>query len=228
MEITKLQLEDGEYYKEVTIKKTIVLHHTAGGPNAINVISGAWEHDKTANGGKLPVATSYVIGGKMLKIPEMDGKIYEAFDDKYYAHHLGCKTKNNLALNKQSIGIEICNWGPIVFKPGKNGVKDKYLTYVGTELTIDEVYKLDKPFRGYTYYHEYTDAQIMSLKLLLLHLSEKHKINIKKAWNLLSFELSKEALAGDSGIWCHTNYRADKFDISPSPKMIAMLNSLNI
>lgn len=222
MEITKLQLEDGEFYKEVTVKKVIVLHHTAGGPSAINVIAGSWEHDKAANGGKLPVATSYVIGGKLSTDPKMDGKVYQAFDDKFWAHHLGCKTKNNLALNKQSIGIEICNWGPIVFKAGK------YLTYVGTELTAAEVYKLDKPFRGYTYYHEYTDAQIASLKALLLVLSEKHKINIKKAWNLLSFELSNEALAGGAGIFCHTNYRADKFDISPSPKMIAMLNSLNV
>ena len=222
MEITKLQLEDGEFYNEVTIKKVIVLHHTAGGPSAINVIAGAWEHDKAANGGKLPVATSYVIGGKLSTDLTMDGKIYQAFDDKFYAHHLGCKTKNNLALNKQSIGIEICNWGPITFK------NSKYITYVGTELTANEVYKLEKPFRGFTYYHEYTDAQVASLKALLLILAEKHKINIKKAWNLLSFELSNDALAGAAGVFTHTNYRSDKFDISPSPKLIAMLNSLNV
>ena len=221
MEIVKLQLEDGEFYKEITNKKVIVLHHTAGGPSAINVISGAWEHDKNAAGDKLAVATSYVIGGNLSTDPTMDGKIFQAFDDAYYAHHLGCKTANNLALNKQSIGIEICNWGPILFKAGK------YLTYVGTELNANEVYKLNKPFRGYTYYHEYTDKQIESVKQLLISLSIKHRINIKKVWNLLSFELSKDALAGASGLWCHTSYRADKFDISPSPKIIAMLNSLN-
>lgn len=222
MEIVKLQLEDGEYYNEITTKKVIVLHHTAGGASAINVISGSWEHDKAANGGKLPVATSYVIGGKLSTDPTMDGKIFQAFDDKFWGHHLGCKTKNNLVLNKQSIGIEICNFGQLT--KNKDG---KFITYVGTEIQASDVYTLAKPFRGFSYYHEYTDKQVASVKELLISLSAKHKINIKKVWSLASFELSQDALAGAAGIFCHVNYRLDKNDISPSPKMIAMLNSLN-
>jgi hypothetical protein len=198
MNITTLQLETGEFYAEKTNKQVIVLHHTAGGPSAVNVITGSWEHDKSSTGGKLPVATSYVIGGFIKDDEKMDGLIHKTFDDSMWAHHLGCKTANNTALNKQSIGIEICNFGPLTLN--KDG---KYITYVGSEIVKENVFKLDKPFRGFTYYHEYTDKQIASLKDLILDIKTRHNINIKKIWNLDSFELSQTALAGAPGIYSY-------------------------
>lgn len=219
--IIRIQLEAGEFMADKTQKTGIVVHHTAGGPNAANVITGSWENDKTANGGKLAVATSFVIGGPMSSNPAMDGQIYMAFPDENWAHHLGTKAANNSQLNRQTIGIEICNWGPIT--KTKEG---KFVTYVGSELAAEHVYKLDKPFRGFTWYHEYSDKQIESTKKLILALAEKWKINPKKVWNLESFNLSNQAMAGEGGIWTHTNYRNDKFDVSPSPKIIKMFNSL--
>jgi len=219
--VIRIQLEAGEFMADRTAKTGIVVHHTAGGPNAANVISGSWENDRTKTGGKLAVATSFVIGGPMSSNPAMDGQIYMAFPDENWAHHLGTTRANNVQLNRQTIGIEICNWGPIT--KTKDG---KFITYVGSELAPEHVYQLSQPFRGFTWYHEYSDKQIASTRALILALATKWGINPKKVWNRQSFELSDTALTGGAGIWTHTNYRSDKFDISPSPKMIAMLNTL--
>jgi hypothetical protein len=40
------------------------------------------------------------------------------------------------------------------------------------------------------------------------------------------WEVSNKALRGEAGVYTHNSYRKDKNDISPQPKMIAMLKSL--
>jgi hypothetical protein len=40
------------------------------------------------------------------------------------------------------------------------------------------------------------------------------------------FDVSKEALSGESGIWSHTSFRSDKSDIHPQGELIKMLKSL--
>lgn len=214
-------LEEGEYYKEIVHKNTIYLHHTAGNASAKNVILSAWENDKNKAGGKLPVATAFVIGGFMKDDPNMDGAIYRAFDDKYWAHHLGSTTANNTALNKQSVAIEVCSWGPLTL--AKDGT---FLNYVGRAVPPSAVCKLSTPFKGFTYYHRYSDKQIESVRLLLIHLRDKYGINISKDWTAASFELSQDALQGNPGLYVHTNVRKDKSDMFPQPELIQMLNSL--
>ena len=41
-----------------------------------------------------------------------------------------------------------------------------------------------------------------------------------------AFEFNQLANEGGQGIWSHTNYRKDKFDIYPYPPLIEMLKSL--
>lgn len=41
-----------------------------------------------------------------------------------------------------------------------------------------------------------------------------------------AFEFNKLANHGGEGIWSHTNYRKDKFDVFPDPNLIEMLKSL--
>lgn len=209
----------GEYYKEIHPKNTIYLHHTAGHPAARSTIQW-WASDKNARGGKLAVATAFVIGGKMANNANSDGEVLRAFPEQYWAHHLGCKTANNNRLNQQSIAIEVCNWGPVTKKP--NG----FFTYVNTPIDAAEVYELPVPFRGARHYHRYTDKQIESLRMLLQDLSRRYGITIKKYWTPAGFELQAEALRGDPGIYTHTNVRADKSDMWPYPPLMDMLNSL--
>jgi peptidoglycan hydrolase-like protein with peptidoglycan-binding domain len=221
-EIEVQHLLDDEYYKAYSAKDTVYLHHTAGGSDAGNVI-GAWEADKTKAGTALKVATAYVIGGPNRNDAAMDGHVYEAFDSDYWAHHLGTTLGNNTALNAKSVGIEVCSWGPLTRT--RTG---KFLTYVNTEVPTDNVVELDKPFRGYTFYHRYSDAQIESLRRLIVFLFRRHGIKPQAnyAWTAAGFEMSTRAAKGEPGVWTHTHVRKDKSDLSPQPAMLAMLNKI--
>jgi N-acetyl-anhydromuramyl-L-alanine amidase AmpD len=214
----KLQVFDrimpsDQYAKEVTDKKTIYIHHTAGNQRADLVIDG-W------NSNEVRVGTAYVIGGPDARVADMDGKIYRAFEDKYWCHHLGTKLRNNLQLNKESVGIEVCNWGPLTLKDGK------FYNYVNRVVPNDEVCTLDKPFRGFKYYHAYSPKQLEVLKDLILNIAGRYNIPVKKTWTVADFDISADACAGKPGIYNHTNVRTDKTDCSPQPALLAMLNSL--
>jgi len=212
MNIIQKHIDDSQYYKHENPKSILVLHHTAGGPNPYNVLHG-WNFNAER------VGTAYVIAGKEDKTKSYkDGDIVEAFDPKYHAYHLGLKTANNLDVTEKSIGIEICNWGQLVKK------ENKFYNYVNTEASAEEVVTFTSPFRGFLYYHKYTDAQLASLKALILHLCDKFKID--KKFRPEIFDINHTALNGGSGLWTHVSYRSDKNDCSPQPKLIDLLNSL--
>ena len=96
MDIIKQYLPEDEYYPLTNVKKTIVLHHTAGSHRPDWVISG-WDKDKSKGGKTLRVATQFVIGGKSTRDgnDDWDGVIYQAFPVDMWAHHLGTKLSNN-------------------------------------------------------------------------------------------------------------------------------------
>ena len=181
MEIKKLHLPDDEYFPEETEKKSIVLHHTAGSHRPDWVVS-AWDRDKTKGGKSLRVATHFIIGNKSTRDNDTtwDGVIVEALDLKYWAHHLGTKNSNNSQLNKQSVGIEICNYGPLT--KSQDG---QFFTYVNSKVPEEDVIDLGKNWRGYRYYHNYTDKQIESVRYLIYSLSEKYGIDVCKGINEL-------------------------------------------
>ena len=226
-------LEDHEYVKSETTKNTIWLHHTAGGSRPDYTIGG-WEKDFTkdkngnplldANGNPQPlrVATSYVIGRKSSTTGDTtwDGKILRAFDEKYWAYHLGI-TEHSLELNSKSIAIEICNYGPLTV--GKDG---KYYNYVNKPILDSEVVKLNNPFRGYEYWEKYTDIQLENTRKLILYLNNKWGINIQhKIYNENWFDYNNSWFT-TGGIRSHSQVRKDKLDIFPQREMIQMLNSL--
>jgi len=218
--IKQVPLPESQYVKEVTEKRQIVLHHTAGnssGPGTIKM----WANDDRGR-----IATCVVISGKGQSKDTYDGEICQAFSSKYWAHHLGIKSDvfkskglPQKPLTKHAIGIEICSWGPLE----KRG--DKFYNYVDREVAADQVTKLETPYKGHTYYHRYTDAQIESVKNLLLYWRDLYGIDLtyrdEDMWNL-----STRALKGENGVYTHNSYRKDKSDIHPCPRMIAMLKSL--
>lgn len=227
-------LKEEEYIKEVKAKNTIWLHHTAGGSRPDWTIDG-WENDfkkdKTGKpildemGNKIPlqVGTPYVIGRKSSSSNDTlwDGKILRAFDDKYYAYHLGINSRNSEELNYCSIPIEICNYGPLT--KGRDG---KFYNYVYKQINDSDVVKLDKPFNGYQYFERYTDAQLESTRKLLVYLINKYAIKIEgKIYNEKWFDYD-EKWFNPGGLRSHSQVRRDKFDIFPQKEMIQMLNSL--
>ena len=227
-------ISDDEYIKEEVKKNTIWLHHTAGGSRPDWTIGG-WEKDfmkdkkgnpvldKKGNPIPLKVATHYVIGRKSSSTGDKtwDGKILKAFDDKYWAYHLGINHPKSKELNSNSIGIELCNYGPLT--KGKDG---RFYNYVNKPILDEDVVKLDKPFRGYEYYEKYTDFQIESLRKLLVHLINKYQLSFdSKSYNESWFDYS-ETWFTSGGFRTHTQVRKDKFDLFPQKEMIQMLNSL--
>ncbi len=229
MNIVPKILSDGEYYKKVVEKNTLYFHHTAGSHRPDWTIDG-WERDRTKSGTRLAVGTAYVIGGidrGSGNNADFDGVIYKAFEDKYWAYHLGIKEANNDVLNSQSIGIEICNYGPLT--KASDGT---FLTYVNSKVPNDMVIDLGKPFRGFQYFQKYTEKQLSSLKALTLDICSRHpKINPKQGLltflnSANAFDINQGAQKGVPGLWSHSNVRSDKTDVYPHPQLIEMIKSL--
>ena len=197
-------LNDNQYFKQKQFKNQIVIHHTAGGSSAVNAIHG-WNFNPDK------VGTAFVIDGS--------GEVYKVFEPEFWAYHLGLKTSTNESLNKGSIGIEICNWGQLISKDGK------YYNYVNKEVPADQVIHLPNKFKGFEYFHKYNDAQIESLRKLLLELCAKFAIN--KEYNSDMWDISHNAMKGVNGIYTHVSYRSDKADCSPQFNLIEMLKNLN-
>lgn len=199
-------LDSNQYLKQSTKKDKIFIHFTAGGPSASNVIK-YWDSDEPR------VATAFVIDGNT-------AEAYECFHPDYWSFHLGVKGTNG-ALDKSSIGIEICAWGPLT----KKG--DKFYTYVNTEVSADQVYELDVPFRGFKYFHKVSDAQLNTVEQLLEFLISEYQIPVQTSFDKSWFEFNQELINKKTpGLWTHTNVRKDKSDMYPDQRLIDMLNRL--
>jgi hypothetical protein len=174
MEIRDIFLGSDEYYPVDFKKTTIYLHHTSGSHNPSWVIQG-WDKDHNSDGSASKIATSFIIGGKSTRDGDnsWDGVVVRCFPESQWAFHLGAKGTNGM-FDKISIGIEICNYGYLT--KSKTG---QFMTYVNTPVPADQVIELVTPFRGYKYYHKYTDKQIVSLRELLVYLGNKFNINLK-------------------------------------------------
>lgn len=217
--IKQVPLKESEYFKEEHKKNQITLHHTAGNSSGVNVAQ-AWNVDTRGR-----IATPFIISGSGAKNSK-DGEIVQCFSSKHWAYHLGIKGEVFKArgiphqiLDKLAIGIEICNWGQL------EKVGDKYMTYVDSELKSDHVTTLDKPYKGYIHFHRYTDAQIESVRNLLLYLADTYVIDLTFDYDQM-FNVSNNALAGVNGLYTHNSYRKDKIDIYPCPRMIEMLKGI--
>lgn len=208
--ILQARLSENQYFLEESKKTQIYLHHTAGNGDAV-AVSRWWQSNSER------IATAFVIGNK--------GTIVQCFSSKHWAYHLGIDGQDFAPhgvryqnLNKLSVGIEVCNWGPIRL------VNGKYMNYVKGIMDPSEVTVLDKPFKGTVLWHKYTDAQIESLRQLLVYLCETY--NIPKEYRKEIFAIDTEAFKGTPGIYTHNSVRKDKSDIYPCPRMIAMLQNL--
>ena len=207
-------LNKDQWLNETFPKNQIYLHHSVSG--SVDSIVSTWNQNKDR------VATAFSI--------DKDGKVYQHFPEDEWAHHLYVNSpgnrinnkfkKKDKILNQQSIGIELVNFGGLVVKNGK------WFSVYNKE--IENVYVLDKPYRGYQAFEKYTSAQIEALRILLLRLCDKYPIikdNLKDSYEDI-FQISNDALNSKSGIYTHTSVRTDKSDCYPDKDLIEMLNSL--
>jgi len=210
-------LPPSEYNRGPVPKHWVVWHHTAGWDNPYQVIN-MWATDRRAK-----VGTEFVIGGQhpQLQTSKYDGEIVQAFPSGGYAWHTGTGVNQ---LHIQSVGIELCNIGPI---------KDRR-TYVNTKVVDEQICTLDKPFRGFNQYQKYTDKQLDSLKTLTLHLANKYNIDLHEGlykWvkdkGASGFDVVDQGYANkNKGLYSHTNLTFGKSDCFPQPELIDLLLSL--
>lgn len=215
--------EDQYISDEKTEKNYIFLHHTAGSENPFATVK-YWNNDDRGR-----IGTQFVIGGIATNGNEAhNGEVVEAFPDENYAWHLGDNGSHEM--HKGSVGIELTNWGWLKESNGR------FYNYVDQEVPEDQVIDLENEFRGYRYYHRYTDEQLNSLEMLLKHLGRKHDIDIRNGlpmfiWDKDTFNnvfgFNEDVYYGKiEGVLTHTNVRKDKFDCSPQPDLGNLLLNL--
>ena len=217
LEIKKHYMPVGTYFPGPVKKQWIFLHHTAGWEDPYQV-ADMWARDDRGN-----VATEYILGGQSVRNgnTKYDGELIQCFPEGGYGWHTGT---GNSVMHRNSVGIEVCCMGQIV-----NGK-----TYVGTPADPNQIVKLAKPFRGFQFWHKYSDAQITALKQWILFVAEKYGIDPRvglveyvKAKGADGFDVFDPARAEKvPGMYSHTNVLRGKVDMFPQQELIDMLLSL--
>jgi hypothetical protein len=218
LEVIEYFMPADEYLAGPIKPEWLFLHHTAGWHNPYNVIK-AWDADKIGK-----IATEFVLGGPSCKgnDEKYDGELLQAFPHGAWGYHLG--KNGSQTMHKNSVGIEVCNFGWV--KDGK--------TYAGASVDESQIVTLDKPFRGHTTWHRYSDKQIEVLKKWILWIAERDGIDVRAGLPALvkqhgadAFEFNEDAYYGKvKGLWTHTNTRKDKVDMFPQQELMDMLMSL--
>jgi hypothetical protein len=218
LDVVEFFMPSDEYLKGPIKPEWLFLHHTAGWHNPYNTIK-AWDSDKLGQ-----IATEFVLGGPSCKgdDDQYDGELVQAFPHGNWGYHLG--KNGSQTMHKNSIGIEVCNFGYVV--DGK--------TYAGAKVVESQIVKLSKPFRGHSLWHRYSDKQIEVLKKWILWMAERDGIDVRAGLPALikkngadAFEFNEDAFYGKvKGLWTHTNTRKDKVDMFPQQELMDMLVSL--
>lgn len=158
MEVKKVNdfpLSVGQYNQDEFVKAYLLIHHTAGNHHPEWTIGG-WDADSRG-----AVATTTTIGGISTRNGDnsQDGKICRAFPERKWGWHIYYNpSKYQVGIEQHSVGIEICNYG--FLKQDKAG---RFYNYVNAPIDDKYVIELDKPHKGFKFWHNYTDAQIDSV-----------------------------------------------------------------
>lgn len=192
--------DESYFYKDVFPKKRIVVHYTAG--YLKGDIAALTTRDKH-------VSVPFVVA--------RDGTVYNLWPSRYWSYHLGKGAAGgNPEMSRSGVAIELSNLGYLRQKG------DVLLTYSGDPYcTLDEkefYRKLDKPFRGYSYFATHTEAQYRSLGVLLRYLTRTYDIPPEFLPEPQRYEVFP-GVDRFRGITTHVNYQPQsygKWDIGPA------------
>jgi len=222
--IKGVDFPEDQYHPYEYDKKQIVLHHTVSGDGIRGDVA-------TWLGNPARIATCIIVG--------TDGIAYQCFSSKYWAHHIGVPrtllqdrgfddwSSRNVKLNKESIAIEIDNWGQL-----EKIESGKYKTVYGNTVKISDtqVIEYNPPYRGEVYFQRYNVAQLKTVGELLLFWKQKYNIPLQYKGDKM-FDINDRALGGEPGVWSHTSYRPypdkhQKWDVHPDPNLKSMLRTV--
>jgi N-acetylmuramoyl-L-alanine amidase len=200
---TRADGDESFYYRAEHRKERVVVHYTAGYLKGdIAALTGTNHH----------VSTPFVIA--------RDGTIYNLWASKYWSYHLGRGAEGgNELMSRSGIGIELSNIGwltpagnDLITYMSRPGANDVYCSLEEQHLYT----RLATPFRGYSYYATFTDAQYTSLVALLRFLGARYGIPLTFLDERERYGVLK-GVASFRGVTTHVNYRvAGKWDIGPA------------
>lgn len=184
--IHKVHLNEENYFRIPTKKQAIVLHTTYGW----GIAKSFWS--VLQNGSRGKIAPAYLI--------ERDGSVYEFFDPEFYAWALG-STVDPL-FHRQSISIEFSNWGNLIDQK----------SYTGRKIDPSEITMLSDSFRGYKYWHRFTEEQYEAANKLLRYLTARFDIPLEFTTNI-DEQIPIEQQSSFRGVLSHSNVRLNKLDM---------------
>jgi N-acetyl-anhydromuramyl-L-alanine amidase AmpD len=198
---TKFRLPTGKFFAEAHPKNMIMLHFTAG-----SRVDGAFQSWMTQN---IQIGTPYIL--------DKDGTVYEIFDPKYWAYHLGVtgpKAQNHKH-DKRSVPIEVINMGPL--KLNGTTLYSWPGNYTQKFCDISETNKYVKStYRGFDYYDAFPVEQQIALVELVKKISTDFKIPITLPPMEKRTVFDLDFYDNWVGVASHQNFRPDKFDIGPA------------
>jgi N-acetyl-anhydromuramyl-L-alanine amidase AmpD len=207
--------DDSFYYREETPKQRIVVHYTAGYLKGdLAALTKPGNH----------VSVPFVIA--------RDGTIYQLFSSKHWSYHLGPKAQGgNKEMSSSAVAIELSNVGYLTAKG--DTLLDPYGAPYCTAADRDAYVQLPTPFRKYTRYATFPDAQYKSLITLLRYLVATYKIPAAFLPEPRRYDVYAD-VAKFRGITTHVNYQPEsygKWDIGPAfdwARVIAALGTVPV
>jgi N-acetyl-anhydromuramyl-L-alanine amidase AmpD len=204
----RFALQPTQYFAEETPKNQILMHFTAG-----STVAGAiatWNRDP------LQVGTAFLV--------DRDGSIYQAFDPKYWAYHLGVTAaagNTRHRFDRQSIGIEMINWGRLTqdergflynwqrdpARPGRGKLTD---TEALGALTLAQ------PYRGGRFWQAFPPVQLAAVRELVHSLCKSFAIPLQIPAPANRLTCDPRFAGAFRGIVGHQMYLADKTDPGPA------------
>lgn len=181
------KLTEKNYYKEIYDKTQIVIGHNNRKDN--RHVDG-WLMRKN---GDYKKTSNYTI--------DRDGKIFEHFSPKYYSDFIG------LEQDKSNISITLVNVGWLKL----DKLNNIYTDWLGHTYSKN-IKVVERSWRGYDYWYEYSEEQLDSLKSLLDFLCEEFKIPKQCIGN----NVYNEDVDIYKGITFRSNYSQDIKDVSPA------------
>lgn len=187
IDVEKYKLPEDNYHKEVYHKTQIVIGHNAR--KDMRHFDG-WLR---RNGGKYKKTSTFTI--------DKEGGVYQHFDPKYYSDFIGIDE------DKSNISITLVNVGWLKFDP----INKLYTDWLG-HVYSKKTKVIERTWRGYDFWYQYSDKQMESLKKLVSFLCDK-------------FEIPKECIGNNvydenvdiyKGVVFRSNYSQEIRDVSPA------------
>lgn len=200
----RFRLPAEQYFQQAFPKDLIVLHFTAG--TTARSAFDSWVQSP------VQVATPYIV--------DTDGAVYDLFDPRHWAYHLGIRgpASGNWKHDKRSIGIEIVNPGPLKVDAANpqrlNWWPNDFKTRWCDLPNRDRYVAADH--RGFAHFASFPAKQAQAVALLCRYLTQIFGIprripppNRRAEFDLVFYNTYQ-------GIASHQNFRDDKTDIGPA------------